>query len=207
MIKKSVYPKTKRIGLNSEVIITEKIDGSNLCLFKLNGNLYIAQRNNIFELNEIDECVKQLYQGLYGWLKENGQHLQNELNETSAICGEWIGMGKLKYNFNERFLMFAKANVNEDYQLFNINYTRDYFIYPFIEKEIPSYIGLVPLVFKGQNLSYENVLGLNQLYDEYAQQVNRNVEGFVINRDNNILKYVRMKNGQLSEHKVGNDNE
>lgn len=33
-----------------------------------------------------------------------------------------------------------------------------------------------------------------------AKKVNRNVEGFVVNYENRITKYVRMKNGKLTEH-------
>ena len=41
---------------------------------------------------------------------------------------------------------------------------------------------------------------LNNLYDKYINKVKRNVEGFVINYKNIITKYVRMKNGKLTEH-------
>lgn len=38
MIKKSIYPKTKRLGKeNSVITITEKLDGSNLAFFKKDG--------------------------------------------------------------------------------------------------------------------------------------------------------------------------
>jgi len=48
MIKKSLYPKTKRLSKNSKkIVVTEKLDGSNIGFFKLNGELVIATRNNI----------------------------------------------------------------------------------------------------------------------------------------------------------------
>ena len=55
MIKKTIYPKTERVKISSENVceITEKLDGSNLCIFKLNEKLYIAQRNNIYGVDEI----------------------------------------------------------------------------------------------------------------------------------------------------------
>ena len=35
MIKKEIYPKTKRVSCSGEKVeITEKLDGSNLCIFK-----------------------------------------------------------------------------------------------------------------------------------------------------------------------------
>lgn len=198
MIKKEIYPKTKRLGIEGIVTITEKVDGSNLCIFKKEGRLYIAQRSTIYEFGELESGM--MYKGLFGWLEMYKDDLLLNLNDDSVLCGEWIGMGKLKYEFEQKFLMFAKANVNEDFTLKNINYTLDYFIYPFVNKEIPSYIGIVPLVYKGDNTQYLFKNALDRLYDEYTKQVNRNVEGFVVNLGNNIVKYVRMKNGKLAEH-------
>ena len=51
MIKKEIYPKTKRVSCKGDkVYITEKLDGSNLVIFKKNEELYIAQRKNIFKI-------------------------------------------------------------------------------------------------------------------------------------------------------------
>lgn len=202
MIKKSIYPKTKRIGDEDNVVVTEKLDGSNLVFFRLNDELYIAQRNNIIAYSDIEIESQQLYKGLYQWLKDNGQTLLDNMNETSAICGEWLGMGKLKYDvgtFDKRFYMFAKANVNEDMELFNIIYKRDLFIYPFANQEIPNFIGVVPLVARLNVVP--TVAHLDSLYEKYTNAEKRDVEGFVVDIQNQITKYVRMKNGKLAEHR------
>ena len=69
MIKKEIYPKTKRVSCaGDKVEITEKIDGSNLCIFKYDDILYIAQRNNIFYLDELEENKDKLYKGLFQWI-------------------------------------------------------------------------------------------------------------------------------------------
>lgn len=47
MIKKTLYPKTKRVQYKNRVVITEKLDGSNIGFFKINGGLIIAQNNNV----------------------------------------------------------------------------------------------------------------------------------------------------------------
>lgn len=198
MIKKEIYPKTKRLGIEGIVSITEKVDGSNLCIFKKDGRLYIAQRSTIYEFGELESGM--MYKGLYGWLEMYKDWLINNINEGSVLCGEWVGMGKLKYDFEQKFLMFAKANISEDFTLLNINYTREYFIYVFTEKQFPYFISAVPLVYEGNNTDYLFKSSLDQLYEEYTNQVERNVEGFVINFGNNIVKYVRMKNGKLAEH-------
>lgn len=200
-IKKEIYPKTKRLSCNGDKIyITEKLDGSNLCIFKKEDTIYIAQRNNIFSIDELENVKGILYKGLYQWLNDN-KDVFNDLHNNSAICGEWLGMGQIKYpvdGFDKRFYMFAKANVDDDFNLYNLIYDHELFIYPFQSQEIPKCIGIVPEVTYLINLP--NKEQLDSIYQKYCDKVSRNVEGFVINYKNIITKYVRMKNGQLREH-------
>ena len=202
MLKKEIYPKTKRVSvLGDKIHITEKLDGSNLVIFKKNDLLYIAQRKNIFNINELEEVKGILYKGLYQWLIDNKEILINELNEGSTVCGEWLGMGKLKYNvdeFDKKFYMFAKANIDDEFNLYNLVYEHDKFIYPFVSQEIPNFIGIVPEVDELSILLDKQHLDI--LYNSYTNKVNRDVEGFVVNYKNIITKYVRMKNGKLQEH-------
>lgn len=202
MIRKEIYPKTKRVScVGDKVYITEKLDGSNLVFFKKNEELHIAQRKTIFKISELENVKDILYKGLYQWLIDNKNTLEDELCENSAICGEWLGMGNLKYTvdeFDKRWYMFAKANIDDDYNLYNLIYDHELFIYPFVSQEIPNFIGIVPEVTKLVNLP--NKEQLDSIYEKYTKKVKRNVEGFVINYKNIISKYVRMKNGQLREH-------
>ena len=201
MLKKEIYPKTKRVSCSGDkVYVTEKIDGSNLVIFKKQDELFIAQRNNIFIFSELDEMKDRLYKGLYQWLMENKDAFY-DLHNNSAICGEWIGMGCLKYSvdeFDKRWYMFAKANIDDDFNLYNLIYDHSLFIYPFQSQEIPKCIGIVPEVTELNVLPTKE--HLDSIYEKYCSKVNRNVEGFVINYKNIISKYVRMKNGQLREH-------
>lgn len=200
IIKKRLYPKTQRFSRNtSRVVLTEKIDGSNIAFFKLNGQLYIAQRNRIMTPDEIN---KNSYKGLKDWTDKNIQSLN--LNEGSCICGEWIGQGHLKYpNLDKKFYMFAKANINEEFQLKNRVYWHDFFIYSFEDYVIPEFIDTVPIVAK---LSYYPTKEeLDKLYSNYCKEQGRDIEGFVINQNNVIRKYVRMKNGKLAEHIEGTE--
>ncbi len=201
MIKKEIYPKTKRVSCSGEKVeITEKIDGSNLCFFKKNDILYLAQRKTILSFDELDENKDLLYKGLYQWVQDNKDQL-NTIRENAVICGEWIGMGKLKYNvdeFDKRFYMFAKANIDDDFNLYNIYYYHDLFIYPFETLEIPKCIGIVPMAYEIEYIPDKEKLDI--LYAKYTDKVKRDVEGFVVNTNNTIRKYVRMKNGQLQEH-------
>lgn len=201
MVKKSIYPKTKRVSCVGKLIqITEKLDGSNLCIFKKDDKLYIAQRNTIIGFDELDENASKIYKGLHKWLVDNMAEL-NTIRNNSVVCGEWLGMGKLKYSvdeFDKRFYMFAKANIDDDLNLYNIQYNHELFIYPFEECEIPKCIGVVPVAFELPYIPDKE--HLDRLYSSYCRDVNRNVEGFVVNYNNSIEKYVRMKDGKLSEH-------
>lgn len=201
MLKKEIYPKTKRVSCNgNKVYITEKLDGSNLCIFKKDDELFVAQRNNIFIFSELEEMKDKLYKGLYQWLIDNKDDLY-DLHNNSAICGEWMGMGCLKYTideFDKKFYMFAKANVDDNFVLNNLIYDHELFIYPFQSQTIPKCIGIVPEVAELNVLPDKSYLDV--LYQRYTDKVKRNVEGFVVNYRNIISKYVRMKNGKLQEH-------
>lgn len=204
MIKKGIYPKTKRVKCSGDKIyVTEKLDGSNLVFFKKNDIIHIAQRKNIYTINDIEntEIKGIMYKGLYQWLIDNKAILEEELLENSVICGEWLGMGCLKYSvdeFDKRWYMFAKANIDDEYNLYNIIYDHNLFKYPFKNQMIPKFIGIVP------NVAELNVLPnkeyLDSIYEKYCNKVKRNVEGFIVNHNNIISKYVRMKNGKLREH-------
>lgn len=205
MIKKEIYPKTERIKeKGAAVYITEKLDGSNMCIFKKDGAVYIAQRKNIFKLNEIEEAKSIMYKGLYQWILDHKDVLESEIRENSAVCGEWLGMGQIKYPedvFDKRFYMFAKANIDDDFSLHNLIYSHELFIYPFENEVVPDFIGIVPEVVELNVLP--NKQHLDSIYDKYLAKVGRPVEGFVINYRNLISKYVRMKNGKLVEYSEG----
>ena len=196
MIKKEIYPKTQRLKCSGEKIyITEKLDGSNLVFFKKNNIIHIAQRKNIYTINDIEntEIKGIMYKGLYQWLIDNKEILEEELLEKSVICGEYS-----VDEFYKRWYMFAKANIDDEYNLYNIIYDHNLFKYPFKNQMIPKFIGVVPEVVELNVLPNKEYL--DSIYEKYCKKVNRNVEGFVVNYNNIISKYVRMKNGKLKEH-------
>ena len=207
MLKKTLYPKTKRVSTKRRGIeITEKLDGSNLCIFRKGEQLIIAQRNNIFVWNSIEENGSQgLYKGLYDWLQDNAKVILENLYDGSGICGEWIQMGKISYtnsDINKKFYVFAKARLVgeelKDYELQNIVYSQDLVPFAFIERNIPECIGLVPVVELAMTVPTKEYL--DELYIRYCEGKDRKVEGFIVNNNESITKYVRFKNGKESEH-------
>ena len=148
-IKVKLYPSTNRTGADTgEILVTEKLDGSNLGIGKKDGEIYLAFRNNVILARNYDKPGNKelVYNGLSQWLKDNLDSLEKDIVEGAWMYGEWIGMAHIKYPFNHTFNMFAKANlVGEFERLKNLNYNRELFKYVFTEQEIPEYVRLVQI--------------------------------------------------------------
>ena len=218
MVKVKLYPPTKRIGGTSIYQITEKIDGENIGFYKWQGKLYIAQRNNIFTLDEILAEKNAMYKGLNEFIIEHGKDLEERLYDGSAVFGEWLGdtsHGYPKGTYDKLVYLFCKTRVLNQYEVDkNMNHEHEHIRYAFsgrtgLEPEIPPYVGVVPLV-KKQDFE-PSVEHLNWLYANYCDQVQRKVEGFVVYscEHKSLKKYVRLKRGMLTEHltKEYNENE
>lgn len=201
MLKKSIYGKTKRFSLTNapKIEVTEKLNGANMAIFKKDGVIYVAQRNNIFDETELD---KVNYKGLQGWMTDHLQELKDNLHEGSVICGEWLTVDDLKHYYEGRldkhFYQFAKANINEKFDLWNVQYYHENFGYSWDNDYRPDFIGEVPVVRVSEQLL--DINELNHMYDVYALNQDRWVEGFVVNYMNSVVKYVRRKSGQLEDH-------
>lgn len=194
-MKKQIYPKTKRFNIDSKTVITEKLDGSNLWIFKLNWEIMVATRSQILKISEIKNWN---YKWLSDWMNNNLEKL--DLHEWSIVFWEWLWMWKISYKdaFDKKFYMFAKANIDENFEISNLNYYSEFFIYSFESKEIPDCIWIVPTVCQIEekvNLGF-----LNNLYEKYKTEKNRKVEWFIIIENWIISKYVRYKDWKESEH-------
>lgn len=198
VIKQTLYPKTIRIGKEeTNYFITEKLDGSNIGFFVLDGELYVAQRNNVYEASIISK--EFAYKGLQQFLKDHD--LASEIVEGAIIFGEWLGSGRLKYpNATTRFYMFAKARIDEKLNVTNMVYTPEFYKYAFNKQEIPDFMEVVPLVDTVKNKP--SILHLDALYDDYLEDVGRNVEGFVITNGSTVEKYVRNVGKGVIEYKT-----
>lgn len=198
----TLYPKTKRVkAADRNVVVTEKLDGSNLGFGKTSEGLFIASRNRVFMLKDVDnkEVRQLMYKGLYAWLLKHGETLEENMVEGALIFGEWMGMGQLNYVDFDRFYMFAKANIDDEIEtVTNLLYNRELFHYSFISQVIPEFIKTVPVV--EILVEMPHISGLDKLYDRYCDIVKRDVEGFILIQNENITKYVRNKRGVISPH-------
>lgn len=79
----------------------------------------------------------------------------------------------------------------------NIVYNPD-LIHWAIGETLPDYLDTVPLVAELDH--YPSIEELDKIYLEYSEKQDSKVEGFVINNDNRIEKYVRFKKGVLEPH-------
>lgn len=195
-MQKSLYPKTSRIT-SEPAIITEKLDGSNLWIFKLNWELIIAQRNNVFTFSELKNS-QWLYKWLLRWIQENVESI--DLLEWSWVFWEWIWMWQIWYNLPKRFYIFAKANIDSNLDVSKINYDRSLFIYPFEKREIPDCMWVVPIV--AETHETVSIHYLDKLYERYKEEKGSKVEWFIIIQNNSVSKYVRCKNWKETEHMV-----
>lgn len=219
--KKTMYQKTKRISDESEVTITEKIDGSNLLIFTdEKENLYAATRNYIFNVTEDCSELGQTLKGIPGFINDNRDYFIKNLAPNSAVIGEWVGQGHINYKNrfdNGRFLQFAKAPVIWENDIPSLDkdntlYYQDLFKYNWKNQEVPKFIKFVPVV-KTMN-RIPTLSQLEELYNEYAPKVMEEydvlVEGFVIYVETrmtfgkkppqivatDVKKYIKFKRGK-----------
>lgn len=208
MIKMILYPKTTRFSEKEKgYVLTEKLDGSNLGIGRIDEQIYICQRNCVFTLKEVIDGANLEYKGLKDWLMEHKNDFKDLIYNKSIIFGEWLGMGKIKYlhldKFKNRFYMFAKGRIvlnNDILELSNLVYDLDLLHYVFNAQEFPNFISKVPYVDTIKDISIEC---LNLIYNDYINKENRKVEGFIIydKVSKSIRKYVRYnRSGKFIPH-------
>lgn len=168
----------------------------------------MATRNNILSVADEKDFIKSKiessYTSILNFLEKYETWLTENIYEGSSIIGEWTRNERyIDLIEKSRFVMFGKARVElfketNDFKISNLVYNQSLLKYAFNEQEIPDFINLVPLVETSSE--YLTVEKLDELYDEYCKKVDRLVEGFVINYNGEITKYVRLKKGKLKPH-------
>lgn len=189
--KKTMYPKTLRVS-NESYFVTEKIDGSNLGLAKVNGELLIFTRNNILTTDESLD-----YPGLRLFLDTYQDQVLDFLVDDTVIFGEWLGQGRIKYkvdkqDMSKRFYAFAIAGLTEDFmetEGTRFRYMKYVHEFPQNLGEQPEWLNYAP--FLGKTSTLEEA---QELYEPISRLDNESVsEGIVIVNGNNPMKLVMNK--------------
>lgn len=161
MQKKSLYGKTSR--LSKQIVVTEKLDGSNLIFLKKDGKIHVATRNYIYPLEGIEQYKDRLYKGLCEWLQEN----KFDMPEGTVLMGEWMGMGRKYKRQFKKFNLFAVGKYQND-QLIETIYDIDLV-------QLPEFMGKVPVVQVDADIR-----NLQEILDDYRKKVDDEVEGLIV---------------------------
>ena len=185
----NMYCKIKRpdnakeqIEKGTEIIIQEKIDGSNTAIYNDNGKIRYFSRSK--ELTKEDGLG-----GFVKWIKFKENKILEYLPKGYVLYGEWLGQGKINYN------SLAKQGKIEPYYAFDLvkkiidrptddeDFTR---VFASIKemKEIASKIGLktVPELDKINLNSYE------ELKQKYVDNQKSAFEGTDCLREGIVIK-------------------
>ena len=101
MIKKTLYPKTKRVQFKNRVVITEKLDGSNIGFFKVNGEFlgrFLSQR----------ECANKY--------SIAATHISDLVNNKMTSCNGYIAI--LEEDFTQKILQEKIKNSKQTFRPF-----------------------------------------------------------------------------------------
>lgn len=174
----------EQIEKGTEVIIQEKIDGSNTAIYNDNGKIRYFSRSQ--ELTGEDGL-----NGFIKWIKFRENKILENLPIGYVLYGEWLGQGKINYN------SLAKQGKIEPYYAFDLvkeivdkptedeDFTR---VFTSIEemKEIASKIGLktVPELDRIILNSYE------ELKQKYVDDQKSSLEGTDCIREGIVIKTI-----------------
>lgn len=174
----------EQIEKGTEIIIQEKIDGSNTAIYNDNGKIRYFSRSQ--ELTGEDGL-----NGFIKWIKFRENKILENLPIGYVLYGEWLGQGKINYN------SLAKQGKIEPYYAFDLvkeivdkptedeDFTR---VFTSIEemKEIASKIGLktVPELDRIILNSYE------ELKQKYVDDQKSSLEGTDCIREGIVIKTI-----------------
>ena len=174
----------EQIEKGTEIIIQEKIDGSNTAIYNDNGKIRYFSRSQ--ELTGEDGL-----KGFIKWIKFRENKILENLPIGHVLYGEWLGQGKINYN------SLAKQGKIEPYYAFDLvkeivdkptedeDFTR---VFTSIEemKEIASKIGLktVPELDRIILNSYE------ELKQKYVDDQKSSLEGTDCIREGIVIKTI-----------------
>lgn len=171
----------KKRDKNDFVVVQEKLDGGNVGVALLNGEIIAITRGGIFAKDSRFEQHHKFDQ----FVRENEERFRKVINEGERICGEWLyHQCGTKYDLpHEPFVVFdifTTENKRVNFQTFNER-VGDYFVKPFV-------------ISTGDPVSVEEALGVLGEYGQHG--ATEQVEGAVWRVERNgevdfLCKFVR----------------
>lgn len=172
----------EKIEKGEEVIIQEKIDGSNTAIFNDNGKIRLFSRTQ--ELTGEDGLS-----GFVKYIREYDNKILKYLPTGYVLYGEWLGQGKINYNSLARkgkiepYYVFDLAKEIQNKPTEDEDFTR---IFASIEemKEVAEKIGfeIVPEIAKGIFKDYRSIKEM------YVDNQKSNLKGTECVREGVVIK-------------------
>jgi ATP-dependent RNA circularization protein (DNA/RNA ligase family) len=166
---------------NDLIIVQEKLDGSNCCVAKLNGQILPLVRSGYLA----DTSPYEQHHLFSRWVKANEKRFDKLLNENERVCGEWLAQahGTIYKLIHEPFVvfdLFTKKNERLTY-------------HNFLLKVLPLGFVIPNLVHIGQPLAVEKALKKIEVSGHGAVD---EVEGVIYRVERNgkvdfLAKYVK----------------
>lgn len=145
-----------------DIVITEKIDGTNACILINDEGVFAGSKNRLLSPGKSTDNF-----GFAGWVESCRDELVAVLG-GGLHRGEWWGRSIQRgYGLTERY-----------FSLFNVSKWRD----PDIDGQLPKNVTVVPMLYKGPNDNHaiQRSLELLRTQGSYAAPGFRNPEGIVI---------------------------
>lgn len=130
------------------IIVQEKLDGSNVCAAKINGEIHALTRAGYLAASS----PFQQHQFFSLWVKENEKRFYQLLCEGERICGEWLALAHgTKYNLlHEPFVPFdiLQGTQRVDYETYKTRVEEFDFVQPLLLSigeplSVPSMLDLI----------------------------------------------------------------
>src|ERR1051325_3961464 len=100
------------------IIVQEKLDGSNVCVARINGGLHALTRSGYYACDSPHEQHRKFAE----WMYENVERFSELLGEGERVCGEWLAMahGTRYHLHHEPFVAFdlMKGHYRYPYRIF-----------------------------------------------------------------------------------------
>lgn len=128
---------TKARDKHDRIIIQEKLDGSNVGVCKVDGEIIALSRSGYTAISSPYE----MHHRFDSWVKKNIDRFDLVLNEGERVCGEWLEvahgtMYKLNHEPFVCFDIFTEENKRLPFDEFN-EITKDLFIKPHLVSDGP----------------------------------------------------------------------